>query len=164
MTGKWHSDVLTNIQQPTFFAASSSTNMSLACVSSRSKMEPRWLGYWAGGVQARMGDVPPPRNFWHYLATTVNPTFKLHRVNAQTSLSPVMPETLACKWRRGLECLSWCLDFETLYFRDKAEEQENGRQNHPVQAETRCLALANSTGPGDSGKKKSAPFGEVVAK
>lgn len=121
MSSTWQSDVLTTSQEPTFFAASDSQDIFLAYVNSRSKMAFSWLWYWAGGVQARKGKVPPPRNFWHYSASTSNHTFKLHRVDAQTVRMRVMPEMFACKWRWGFERLSWCRDLEALYFRNKAE-------------------------------------------
>jgi hypothetical protein len=42
-------------------------------------------------------------------------------------------------------------------------KREKWNENHPSQAETPCLASAKSTGSGDSGEKKSARFGEVLA-
>lgn len=45
----------------------------------------------------------------------------------------------------------------------QSRERENWNSNHPSQAETPCLASAKSTGSGDSGEKKSARFGEVLA-
>ena len=111
-----------------------------------------------------MGQVPFPHSFCQYFTPTVIPTFKLHRAHAQVFTSAVIPGLLACTGRWGLECLTWCPNFEALYRRNKAEKQENGRKKQPLQAVMQRLAPANSTGSGDSGKKKSAPFGEVVAK
>ncbi len=111
-----------------------------------------------------MGQVPAPHSFCQYFTPTMFPTFKLHRAHAQVFTSAVIPGLLACTGRWGLECLTWCPNFEALYFRNKAEKQENGRRKQPLQAVMPCLAPANSTWSGDSGKKKSAPFGEVVAK
>ena len=55
--------------------------------------------------------MPPTRNFWQYLYSTVNLTVKLHRVHAQTAPSRVVPGASACTRPWGWECPSWCPDF-----------------------------------------------------
>ena len=102
-----------------------------------------------------MGQPPPPHCFRHCLGTELSLASRLHRVIAEVIVSSYMSGLLACTGGRVLECLTWCCNFRALYFRNKAEKQESGRNFHPLQAKTLPLAPANCTRSGDSGKKKA---------
>lgn len=147
-----------------FFAAFCSRNISLTWWTFVSKMCPPRAHWWRGGVQAGVGQPASSHSFFHYLGTTTNLTSRHHWVEAGIVLSPMMPKMLACTRARGVERLIWCTIFGALYLCNKAGKQENDRIFQPLQRMMHVLALANSTGSGESGKKKSAPFGQLVAK
>lgn len=160
----WNCEVPVNAQLSRFFSAFCSRNISLSCVTSVSKTRPSWAFWWRGEGQAGVGQTASTRSSCHYLGTTANFTSRPQWVNAGTTLDPIMPDLLACTRGRGVERLIWCTNFGALYLCNKAGKQESDRIFQPLQRMMLVSAQADSTGSGESGKKKSAPFGEVVAK
>jgi hypothetical protein len=67
-----------------------------------------------------MGQLPSAQSFCHYLGPTVIFTSRPQEVTAETTLSPKMPELLACTRGRVVECLILCTDFGALYLCNKA--------------------------------------------
>lgn len=99
---------------PIFFAWLDALDMFLTCVAVVTVMQLSGVWVWLGERQAAAGYLAHLQNFCHHLQLATNFHSRLHTVNAEVTLSRMMPVLLPCTGCRGLECLTWCPNFEAL--------------------------------------------------